>query len=821
MWETLAMEEATFSQNPQHPAPVLSQPPPLPPHGLTAAQMAALTAICDTLLPSLTPPLRTPIQGAATVAPEASNEKLHDQTNGCHGSRPSLNSEAAVASFYELSASQAGVPDKVAGLMRWRLKGTAMSTVGTILWLLSTRPGTLLLAGSAALTRTFPFCQPFASLPRKQQEAALSAWALSLLIPLRTIFKVFKTFTISLFFTAVDAEGRNVTWEALGYPGPEPAPAATPHQQLPGTGSPRPLEHAVVDVGGGKASRATIASALSQRGFQVADRVSTSAGLALPQKQALAEIGEQVLVVKCDAVVVGSGSGGGVVAAVLAQAGLKVLVLEKGGYFAGQDFSLLEGPSMSTLYDKGGFLATEDGSLALLAGSCVGGGSLINWAAAYRTPAHVTEEWASSYGLSRFAGEDFQRAASAVCERLHVGTADTQDNMPNATLRKGAEKLGLPVSKIPRNVVGPHSCGWCGFGCRSGAKQSTAATWLVDAANAGAVILSGCKAEQVLHAAAEGAAQEGPASKPNSGAAGQTRVVRGVLATSVGGGQTFQTVIEAPTVIVAAGSVQTPALLLQSQLAHPALGKTLRVHPVTVVWGYFPESDGSSLSGSIFEGAIMTACCTAAANWETTGYGCILQTPSLHPGLFAVAVPWTSAREYKELVTRFARTVCIIIITRDSGCGSVRLDANGEAAIEYTMTSSDIKHMQDGMMTGLRILRAAGAAEVGTLSANQKPCTSHASEAEFEAYLQDVHTKGIKKNDTPLFSAHQTGSCRMGTQSSGSFCNPECESWEVRGLYIGDGSVLPTAPGVNPMITIQSVAYQTAHLLAKRLRGLP
>lgn len=794
------------------PAPALAQSSTLPGHGLNAAQMAALTAVCGTLLPSLSPPVHPSVHGAAAVASEA-NGGAHDQDKQLKAEPKEMKDgagrrEKAVASFYELSASEAGIPEQVASLMRLRLKGAAMSQIATVLWLLSTRFGTLLLAGTAALTRTFPFCQPFAQLPPQQQEAALRSWALSPLLPLRTIFKVFKSFTASTFFGSLDAKGRNPYWDALKYPGPEPRH----HQPLDGGSlGPRPLEHAVVHVGGATSSREAVASALTERGFPTSDK--PTAGLLPPRDETLAD--DQVLAVKCDVVVVGSGSGGGVMAAVLAQAGLKVLVLEKGSYFAGEDFSLLEGPSLSTLYDTGGFLATEDASLVILAGSAVGGGSLINWAASFKTPTHVTQEWASSFGLQRFAGEDFQKAVSAVCERLHVGTDDTQDNLANGVLRKGAEDLGLPVITIPRNIArGPHNCGWCGFGCRSGAKQSTAATWLVDAAKAGAVILSGCVAERVLHAA-----DEGPGGGQNPEAQGQTKVAKGVLVTSAEGTRALRIVVEAPTVVVAAGSIQTPALLLRSQLRHPALGQTLRVHPCAAVWGYFPEGKEST-AGSSFEGAIMTACCTAVANWDTTGYGSILQTPSAHPGFFAVAVPWTGGREYKELVIRYARLVCFIAITRDSGCGSVSLDAEGQPAVDYTLTKPDIAHMQAGMKAGLRILRAAGAEEIGTLAASQKSLkTETASDAEFEAYLQQIEAQGIKKNDTPIFSAHQTGSCRMGVDASKSFCNPYCESWMVKGLYLGDGSVLPTAPGVNPMITIQSVAYQTAKLLAKELTG--
>src|SRR6202011_2289152 len=106
----------------------------------------------------------------------------------------------------------------------------------------------------------------------------------------------------------------------------------------------------------------------------------------------------------CDVVIVGSGAGGGAAAGGLAAAGLDVIVLEAGGYYDDQDFDGSELGAL-TRYYMGAPAATVDQSVALLAGSCLGGGTVVNYTTSFRTPDDVRSEWAS-HGAPAFTSDD-------------------------------------------------------------------------------------------------------------------------------------------------------------------------------------------------------------------------------------------------------------------------------------------------------------------------------------------------------------------------------------------------------------------------------
>ena len=128
--------------------------------------------------------------------------------------------------------------------------------------------------------------------------------------------------------------------------------------------------------------------------------------------------GSSDLTLSADAVVVGSGAGGGVIAAELAAAGKQVCVLEMGGYHDESEFNGLELWAYQNIFLNGGPFATAEGQVSIQAGSALGGGTVLNWTNCLRTTDHVRAEWAASTASRASTAPDYDADMDAVWERL-------------------------------------------------------------------------------------------------------------------------------------------------------------------------------------------------------------------------------------------------------------------------------------------------------------------------------------------------------------------------------------------------------------------
>ncbi len=505
---------------------------------------------------------------------------------------------------------------------------------------------------------------------------------------------------------------------------------------------------------------------------------------------------QQAQRIAVDVLVIGSGAGGGSVARDLAQAGKRVMVIESGALYDERTFPTRERDAYERLYLDSGFTATDDAHIAILAGGTVGGGTTVNWMTSIPVPDRVRDEWEEQHGVTGIASPRFKKDLNEVLRE--VGAQPSIDIPPkDAALIRGAEARGWSGERIQINRAECDDCGTCPFGCKRGSKQSTLRLHLPQAMEAGAHLIPDCKAERLII---------------SNGA------VRGAVTTHGTRAGTPRTLeIIAPQVVVSGGALRTPLLLRRSGLTHPAIGQNLRLHPVTLAAGIFPEKI------EMWRGTMQAAKSEEfiAPTEDRNGY--IIESAPGHPGLLALGIPWTSRDEHQRLMKLAPKIAPFLAIAKDDGGGRISETRNGFAKIEYRTTPRDERTLRAALGSLVRMAESAGAEEV--IAAGSPPIAWRRSDGveAFEVLERRLTRFDFSPNRGTVFSAHQMGTARMGGDPVDHACDPfgrvrsssrpratDPHGGIIKGLYVADGSLFPTAIGVNPMITILALAKRVA-----------
>lgn len=487
--------------------------------------------------------------------------------------------------------------------------------------------------------------------------------------------------------------------------------------------------------------------------------------------------------IRADVVVIGTGAGGGPTAALLAEAGLTVIVLEAGPYLTSDDFTGDEGEMLPQLMTA---RVAPSSGMEVYAGACVGGSTVVNDALCWRTPPEVLDGWASDHGLAwdRMA---FDAALDRVWRDIHASPTGRDHLNRNAhQLELGAARLGWSAESMPRNVRGCANLGLCNLGCPANAKQSTLLAYVPRALAAGAQLIAWCRAERILFR-------------------GDT--VRGVVARKLDPltrAPLDAIEVHADAVCVAAGVLETGPLLVRSGVRDraPRAGHDVQFHSSAYVTARFPQP----IHG--YYGPTMAYAVTEFANVNGhDGPGFMLENVAVSVANVAAGLPGFGAEHerWMRALPHLARTV---VVLRDQTRGSVEPGDDGPTQIDYAPVPGDLARMRQGLTAAARAYLAAGAVEVVLPIHGSTPIRSEADLAAWSAHDLDPRMLSL------LYAVHLFGGATLGNDAARSTCDPAGRVWGTPGLYVCDAAGLPSNTGVNPQVTVMANAVRIAEGIA-------
>lgn len=473
--------------------------------------------------------------------------------------------------------------------------------------------------------------------------------------------------------------------------------------------------------------------------------------------------------VRSDVCVIGSGAGGAAAAKELAEAGLRVVMLEEGAHHGSEEFTGRPRDSFPVLYrDAGQTTTIGNPPIVLPLGKAVGGTTVVNSGTCFRTPEAVLARWRAEDGVDLDLDPFFRR----VEREINVVQVPAEIAGRSAELaRRGAEALGWSGDFMFRNVRGCVGSGVCAFGCPANAKQHAGITYVSRAWDAGATTFARVRARRIeMHGAR----------------------ARAVHASTAGGGRL---VVTADQVVVAAGTIHTPGLLAASGLGRASgqLGRNLSIHPASAVWALFDEP--VDLHRGVPQSYYVD---------EFAAEGIMFEGVGGPPDYVAMAMPFTGDRQ-RELMLRYRHIAQLGLMVSDTSRGRV-ISRFGRPLIRYDLNRADVATFQRGLERLVELWWAAGARSVLLPLGRLKELHDGDS--------APLRALDLRAHDLKLMAFHPLGTARASADPRRGVVDADLRVHGTENVHVADGSAVPSALGVNPQITIMTLATRLAfHLL--------
>lgn len=492
--------------------------------------------------------------------------------------------------------------------------------------------------------------------------------------------------------------------------------------------------------------------------------------------------------VRVDACVVGSGAGGGVAAALLAEAGQEVLLLEEGGHVPKERMTQREHEMYPLLYRDGGNQLTDDGGISVLQGRVLGGSTVVNMADVVGIPEAVHAHWRRRFGFTRWSMDDLAEAERDCRTTIGANRIPRSAlNRNNLRLVEGGERLGLKTDTLEHNRTGCLGSGYCLIGCAYDAKRSVAVSWIPRGLRTGGLtVQTEARVDRFEHDRGRVIAAVGHLRRLSDGAA---------LAP-------FR--VEAARFLLAAGAIHSPLLLAASGLGGREVGRNLSLQPQAPVAAVFRD-DVVMFRGIPQAGMVDAE--TATAEGGLGGFR--LEAVSATPGMSAIstALPTDALHVFLARYRQVAANLCLV---PDRPAGTVTTDRHGRPAIRYRLAADTEATLIEAIRTAARCWLAAGAEAVALPF-------PELGLARAEADLAALDRARIRPAATPLISAHPQGTCRMGPDPATSVVGLDARVHGASNLWVVDASVFPTSASSHTQLPVMTMAWlATGELIGYR-----
>jgi choline dehydrogenase-like flavoprotein len=478
---------------------------------------------------------------------------------------------------------------------------------------------------------------------------------------------------------------------------------------------------------------------------------------------------------RVDACVIGSGAGGAPVAKELAEAGLSVAMLEEGEHYTTDDYSGRPRDMSPLLYRDGGQIATIGMPPILLPlGLAVGGSTQVNSATCFRTPPAVLAMWRERFGLEQLTPAELDPYFRRVERELNVSQTPPEIAGRNAAVvKRGADALGYSGDFVYRNVRGCIGSGVCNFGCPTAAKQHVGVTYVPKAWDAGATTYSGTKARRLVL---------------------DGRRVRAVEAETASGRHLH---LACDLVVIAAGTIHSPLLLRRNRISDPSgqIGRNLSLHPATGVRALFDEP--IEMWAGVPQSYYVD---------EFADEGIMLEGAAGTPDWVATSLPYFGER-HRELMESVRFLSQFGIMVSDRSRGRVR-EVRDTLFVHYDLDRRDTERFKRGIEILAEIYLAAGARRVYPPIAGLPELGP--------GDMDRLRSLELRPEQLSLIAFHPLGTCRMGADPAHAPVDADGKLRGYEGIYVADGSIVPSSLGVNPQITIMALATRIAFELAGR-----